>query len=266
MNPFSENYKVKLPIFEGPLDLLLHLIKKNDVDPSNIPITELLNQYMEYVGLLQELNIDMAGEFILMAAELAHIKSKTLLPNPQAEAEEGEDPRAELARRLMEYQRFKDAAQALNQRALLGRDVFLRTPSDEETELPEGPLEGDSFKLLSAFNDVLKRLKPEKVHEVLVERLSVTERIYEILGRLKELKSLEFESLFEGHTTKAQCVVTFLAVLELARLKMATTYQSEPLGPIHLVLKEGSQTQELPVDSEFDQVKEGDEGEKPLLH
>ncbi len=253
MNQFSENYKVKLPVFEGPLDLLLHLIKKNDVDPSNIPINELLNQYMEYVGLLQDLNIDMAGEFILMAAELAHIKSKTLLPNPQAESEEGEDPRAELARRLLEYQRFKDVAAALNQRALLGRDVFLRNPPADEMEVQEGPLEGDSFKLLSAFNDVLKRLKPEKAHEVLVERLSVTERIYQILDQLKQVKSLQFEALFEGLTSKAQCIVTFLAVLELARLKLVSTYQAETLGPIHLVLKEENQNLEVKVDSEFDQ-------------
>lgn len=270
MNPFSENYKVKLPIFEGPLDLLLHLIKKNDIDPSNIPISELLGQYMEYVGLLQELNIDMAGEFILMAAELAHMKSKTLLPNAKPEEEEGEDPRAELARRLLEYQRYKDAALALNQRALLGRDVFLRIPLPEETEAQEGPLEGDSFKLLTAFNDVLKRLKPEKAHEVLVERLSVTERIYQILDQLKLVKSMQFEILFEGLTTKAQCVVTFLAVLELARLKLVSTYQSEPLAPIHLVLKEENQNQEVKVDSEFDEGDKRDaqnaEDENSTLH
>ncbi len=270
MIQFSENYKVNLPVFEGPLDLLLHLIKKNDVDPTNIPIAELLTQYMEYVTLMQELNIDMAGEFILMAAELTHIKSKMLLPNPEKDDEEGEDPRADLARRLLEYQRFKDVAQRLNERALLGRDVFARTIPDEENEVQEGPIEGDSFKLLSAFNDVLKRLKPEKVHEVLVERLSVTERIYQILDQLKQLKSIQFETLFEGHVTKAQCVVTFLAVLELARLKLIYTHQSETLGPIHLVLKENTETESLALDSEFDQGDKQVEGqqqeEKPTIH
>lgn len=270
MIQFSENYKVNLPAFEGPLDLLLHLIKKNDIDPTNIPIASLLIQYMDYVTLMQELDIDMAGEFILMAAELTHIKSKMLLPDPEAEQEEGEDPRAELARRLMEYQRFKDAAAVLNHRALLGRDVFVRILSEEESEVQEGPLEGDSFKLLSAFNDILKRLKPEKAHEVLVERLSVTERIYQILDKLKQVKSLQFDALFEDHATKAQCVVTFLAVLELARLKMIYTYQSESLGPIHLVLKEENQDTEVKVDSEFDQIanEENEESEEnnPTMH
>ncbi len=254
MIQFSENYKVNLPAFEGPLDLLLHLIRKNDVDPTNIPIAGLLAQYMDYVTLMQELNIDMAGEFILMAAELAHIKSKMLLPNPEKDDEEGEDPRADLARRLMEYQRFKEAARALQNRVLLGRDVFTRTLSTEEDEIQEGPLEGDSFKLLTAFNDVFKRLKPEKAHEVLVERLSVTERVYQILEKLKEVKSIQFEALFEGHATKAQCVVTFLAVLELARLKMIYAHQSETLAPIHVVLKEESQEAAFKLDSEFDQV------------
>lgn len=266
MIQFSENYKVNLPAFEGPLDLLLHLIKKNDVDPTDIPIASLLTQYVDYVTLMQELNIDMAGEFILMAAELAHIKSKMLLPNPEVEAEEGEDPRAELARRLLEYQRFKEASAVLNQRALLGRDVFVRIPSEEESEVQEGPLEGDSFKLLSAFNDILKRLKPEKAHEVLIERLSVTERIYQILEKLKEVKSLQFDVLFEGHVSKAQCVVTFLAVLELARLKMIYTYQSESLGPIHLVLKEENQGNEVKMDSEFDQIEKEDSEGNQTLH
>ncbi len=259
MIPFSENYKVSLPIFEGPLDLLLHLIKKNDVDPTNIPVVELLNQYMDYVALLQELNIDMAGEFILMAAELTHIKSKMLLPDPASDEEEGQDPRADLARRLLEYQRYKDAAKGLHERAMLGRDVFVRRPPADELPEEEGPLEADPFKLLSAFNDVIKRLKPEKVHEVMIERLSVTERIYQILAKLKEVKSLDFLALFEDHMNKAQCIVTFLAVLELVRLKMLYTHQSDVCAPIHLVLKE--EKTELKLDSEFDVKDEG-----PLLH
>lgn len=265
MIQFSENYKVNLPVFEGPLDLLLHLIRKNDVDPTNIPVAELLSQYVDYVALMQELNIDMAGEFILMAAELTHIKSKMLLPNPEKDDEEGEDPRADLARRLMEYQRFKEAAQALHRRSLLGRDVFVRIHSPEEDEIQEGPLEGDSFKLLSAFNDVLKRLKPEKAHEVLVERLSVTERVYQILDKLKEVKSIQFETLFEGHVSKAQCVVTFLALLELARLKMVYIHQGDVLGPIHVVLKEENANTEVKMDSEFDEPAQN-EDENPTMH
>src|SRR5262245_5960439 len=185
MNPFSESYKVKLPAFEGPLDLLLHLIRKNDVQITDIPIAEVLDQYVDYLNLMQELNIDLAGEFIIMDAELMHIKSKMLLPDPEEDAEELEDPRADLARRLLEYQRFKDAAAQLAGRPLLGREVFVRPFVPEEGEAEEAPIEADVFKLLTAFGEILKNLKPEQYHQIAVERLSVTERIYEVLEKLK---------------------------------------------------------------------------------
>jgi segregation and condensation protein A len=255
----SESYKVKLPIFEGPLDLLLHLIRKNDVQISDIPITAVLEQYVDYLSLMQELNIDMAGEFIFMAAELAHIKSKLLLPDSRAEEdEEGEDPRADLVRRLLEYQRYKEAAAELIRRPMLGREIFVR-PSSSEEEPGEESLEADVFKLISAFNDVLKKLKPEQYHQVVVERLSVTERIYELLEHLKKSKSITFESLFEGFLTptKAQFVVTFLAVLELVRLKLVRVWQSEIRAPLRIEhLEREGEVASIEVGSEFDQEKE----------
>jgi len=257
MHLFPDSYKVKLPAFEGPLDLLLHLIRKDDVSIAAIPIAHVLEQYMEYLSLMQELNIDLAGEFILMAAELAHIKSKMLLPDAEADEEEGEDPRADLIRRLLEYKQFKDAAARLASRPLLGREVFKRPPAPEEEESEEAPVEADVFKLLSAFHDLLKNLKPEKAHEVTVERLSVTERIYELLEKLKSASSVTFEALFEGQFTKAQCIVTFLAVLEMARLKLIRVFQAEAGTPLRIQLSDETENvDQIQVGSEFDSKEE----------
>jgi len=261
------SYKVSLPIFEGPLDLLLHLIRKNDVSVADIPISLVLDQYLDYLSLMQELNIDLAGEFILMAAELTHIKSKTLLPDSsEEEEEEGLDPRAELARRLLEYQRFKDAAQLLSKRTQLGREVFVRLKASEEIEQEEEILQADSFKLLTAFNDILKKLKPERYHEVAVERLSVTQRIYELMERFQAAPSFTFDSLFEGPVTRGQCIVTFLAVLEMMRLKLIRIWQTETGGTIHLFKKEETSSENSQIASEFDLEKgEGEEAPTPTL-
>jgi len=258
------SYKVSLPIFEGPLDLLLHLIRKNDVSIADIPISLVLDQYLEYLSFMQELNIDLAGEFILMAAELTHIKSKTLLPDTTAEEEEeGVDPRAELAKRLLEYQRFKDAAQLLSKRVQLGREVFVRLQATEEIEQDDEVLPTDSFKLITAFNEILKKLKPERYHEVAVERLSVTQRIYELMERFGAESSLTFDSLFEGPVSRSQCIVTFLAVLEMMRLKLIRIWQTEEGGTIHLFKKEESNVENAAIASEFDKT-EGTEGEEEV--
>jgi len=255
MHLFSESYKVNLPAFEGPLDLLLHLIRKHDVQVTDIPIAQVLEQYMAYLGLMQELNIDLAGEFILMAAELTHIKSKMLLPDSEEDEEEGEDPRADLARRLLEYQRFKEAAAALSSRPLLNREVFTRPHVVEDDEEEEN-LEADAFKLLLAFQQILKNLKPEQYHEVAVERLSVTERIYELLEKLKITPQATFETLFEGQYTKAQCIVTFLALLEMARLKLIKVFQASLEAPIRIQLAEG-EVETVDIGSEFDGGEKG---------
>ncbi len=255
MNFLTESYKVNLPAFEGPLDLLLHLIRKDDIQIADIPIAHILEHYMEYVNTMRELNIDVAGEFILMAAELMHIKSRMLLPDPaNEETEEGEDPRADLARRLLEYQRFKDAAAQLSLRPMLGREVFVH-PAYHDEPKEEGELEADSFKLLLVFQQVLKNLKPEKYHEVVAERLSVTERIYELIEVLKQSGDRTFESLFDEQFTKAQCIVTFLAILEMTRLKLIRVFQSSIETPIRIQLvAEVSEEKEVKLESsEFDE-------------
>ncbi len=252
------SYRVSLPVFEGPLDLLLHLIRKEDISITEIPIAKVLDQYVETIELMQELNIDLAGEFVLMAAELAHIKSKMLLPSPEKEeGEEGEDPRADLARRLLEYQRFKDAAALLSFRPMLGREVFTRPPPQvPKEEADPSTLQVDPFKLLSAFHTILKNLKPEHYHQVVVEKFSVTERIYELMEVLKGSEYVAFESLFEGAYTKGECIVTFLALLEMTRLKLIHVFQSEIEAPIRVQwIQKEEVTEVIPEASEFDQSR-----------
>ncbi|MDX1386407.1 MAG: segregation/condensation protein A, partial [bacterium] len=185
---FHHPYKVELEVFEGPLDLLLHLIKKNDVDILDIPVSFILDQYMEYLSLMEEMNIDLAGDFLLMASELALIKSKLLLPN-QGEGmdeDEGDDPRSDLIHRLLEYQRYKDAAQELVDRPMLGRDVFAQGVYQEDVDEEEGPMEVDLFSLISCFYQILEKAPKQTIHEVEGERISVTDRIYEIMALLKD--------------------------------------------------------------------------------
>ena len=235
--PSQHLYKVDLEVFEGPLDLLLHLIKKDDVDIFDIPISHILDQYMEYLNLMEEMNIDLAGDFLLMASELAHIKSKMLLPDQGKglEEEEGEDPRADLIRRLLEYQRYKDAAQELRSRPMLGRDVFQHGVPHEDFDEEEGPLEVEIFHLISCFNDLLKKIPKNKAHEIAAERISVPDRIYEIMALVQGKEMVEFHSLFEEHATRDRMIVTFLAILEMARLKMLKITQVDPNSEIYLV-------------------------------
>lgn len=239
MEATPENMRINLALFEGPLDLLLHLIKKNDLDIYNIPIALILDQYLEYLELMKELDIDLAGEFLLMAAEMAHIKSKSLVHQPEEEEGFDADPRADLVARLVEYQRTKRAAVWLNSRPLLARNVFKRPESlqkgDEEAALgtvEAEPLAVDPFNLLKAFQEILKKIPKEIRHQVEAERMSVTERIYEILENLRETESVPFAALFAGETTRPRVVVTFLALLEMARLQMILIHQMESFGDI----------------------------------
>jgi segregation and condensation protein A len=219
--------RVQLEIFEGPLDLLLHLIKKEDLDIYDIPISRLLDQYLEYLRLAQDLDIDLAGEFVEMASELAYIKSKMLLPEPPAEEEEGPDPRAELIRRLIEYQRYKAAAQSLISRPLLGTDVFARPAEEAEIADAEMTIEADTLSLISAFQDLLKRLPTDAVHEISRPRTGVSERILELTEILKEKQEVAFEDLFAGEKTRADLVVTFLAILEMAKQRLLRIAQEK---------------------------------------
>lgn len=233
---YSQTYKVELEVFEGPLDLLLHLIKKHDVDILDIPVTLVLDQYMNYINLMEEMNIDLAGDFLLMASELAHIKSKMLLPKQEQGdlEEEEEDPRSELIKRLLEYQRYKEAATELTQRPMLGRDVFHQAGSAELLEPEEEIVEVELFSLISCFYEMLQKAPAKTVHEVSGESISVTDRIYEIMDGLKEKEMVAFFSLFENDKTRPQMILTFLAVLEMTRLKMLKITQAESLGEIYL--------------------------------
>jgi len=185
--------------FQGPLDLLLHLIRKNEIAITDIPIALITEQYLDYLTLMKELNLDVAGEYLLMASTLLHIKSKMLLPSsPEEEEEGGEDPRAELVRRLLEYEKYKEAATELERRPLLDRDVFIRAvPSGTEEPEQEEKIDVNLFELLEAFRKVLERAKPEFIHEVMLEQITVEDKIQDILSLLqRENRSVAFYRLF----------------------------------------------------------------------
>ena len=234
-------YTIKTESFEGPFDLLLHLIKKNEVDIYNIPIAAITRQYLEYLDIMKELNLDIAGDFLVMASTLIQIKSRMLLPLPEDDEsgeEEYEDPRAELVRRLLEYSRYKEAAVSLGQRELLERDVFVRRSAASELEglRQEGEtLEVELFELIDAFRRVLATVPAESFHEVEAEGLSIADRINELLLLLQGVDAASFEELFIGDATKEQIIVTFLAILELCRLNMLRLTQARSFGTILVV-------------------------------
>lgn len=225
---------VQLEIFEGPLDLLLHLIKKNEVSITDIPIAAITEQYLATLDLMQSLNLDIAGEFLVMAATLIHIKSRMLLPagEDEADEEEGVDPRAELVRRLLEYQRYKEAAAALEQRELLARDVFVRSVAPAEEAPPRAFRELSVFDLLGALKQVLERLPRDAVHEVTLDKITVREKMTLILEILRERPSVYFESLFAELKSRMEVVVTFLAMLELVKVRAIRVFQEQLNGPI----------------------------------
>jgi len=231
---------VVLPTFEGPLDLLLHLIEQHELDIRDIPIAFVAKKYVEYITLMDELNIDVASEYLVMAATLTHIKSKMLLPVPPADQDDddelGLDPRAELVRRLLEYQKYKQAAEQLGGGDVLGRDVFVRGLPAPAVE-GAAPLAGLSlFKLLDAFQSVLSRATVKVDHQIDLERFSITDRINQLVDLLQLHKKLTFEQLFEGATSRGDLIVTFLALLEMTRLRMTRLEQEGPLLPILIEL------------------------------
>jgi len=230
------DYTFRLEGFEGPLDLLLHLIQKNELDIFNIPIALITEQYLEYLQLMKVLNLDVAGEYLLMASTLLHIKSKMLLPKSSEEEEEGEDPRAELIRRLLEYQKYKQAAGELEKRPMLDRDVFIRLMPVEPEEVPEEEgIEVNLLELLEAFRQVLERVKPEGIHEVILEHLSVEDKIQEILTLLeRENRSMVFHRLFPEQASRRVIIITLLAVLELVKMKRIRIFQLSPFETIRV--------------------------------
>ncbi|MFO0666269.1 MAG: segregation/condensation protein A [Polyangiaceae bacterium] len=240
-------YSVSLPTFEGPLDLLLHLCQKHELDILDIPIGFVTEKYLEYLRLMQMMSLDVAAEYLLMAATLAHIKSKMLLPQVPSEqqdeeAAEEEDPREALIRRLLEYQKYKQAAAELNDRPT-GNDVFLRgAPIEHVTNETEGPppiAEVSLFALMDAFQRVLERSKVRITHDVVTDRLSITDRINELVDVLREKRRAEFVELFQTAQTKFDLVITFLALLEMTKLRMTRLFQTDPLAPLYVELSSG---------------------------
>lgn len=230
----GDSYRVNVDVFEGPLDLLMHLIKKNDLDVYDIPIAFVLEEYERHLDTIKELDIDLAGEFLLMAAELAHIKSQMLLPEDRGAEAEEPDPRADLVRRLLEYQQFKGAGETLMGRELLHRDVFLPASPERVLAPSDGPVEGNIYDLVEVFSRILKRAPADAYHEVVVDRISINDRIYEVIGFLKKDTAITIEDLLKGDLTRYGIVITFLALLEMCRLKMVKLHQQESMGQIYL--------------------------------
>ena len=232
-------YRVRLELFEGPLDLLLHLIKKNEVDVRELPVAQITEQYLAYLDLLRDLNLDIAGEYLVMAATLTLIKSRMLLPSPEPEEGEEADPRADLVRQLLEYQRYREAAESLGDRPLLRRDTFTREPTLEGLPPePEGAprIKVTLWELMEAFRVVLKRAEPDPVHQVAGEAVSLRARIDTLLATLGVARRVTFDSLFGEQPTRGYVIVTFLAVLELMKQHVVEALQEEIMGPIMITL------------------------------
>jgi len=229
-----EALEVFLEAFEGPLDLLLYLIRKQNIDILDIPVAEITRQYMGYVELMKVVRLELAAEYLVMAAMLAEIKSRLLLPRPELEEDEEHDPRAELIRRLQEYERFKKAAEDIDGLPREGRDF-----QQAQVEVPEYPSrkphpEVDMQEMLLALSEVLRRADMFESHQVTREALSTRERMAEVLDRLKAGHFVPFVSLFSASEGKLGVVVTFMAVLELIKEQLVELVQSEPFAPIHV--------------------------------
>ena len=245
--------RIHLPLFEGPLDLLLYLIRRDKLDIHDIPIAPITRRYMEYLDLMKELNLELAGEFMVMAATLIHIKSKMLVPVDPTEAageEEVEDPRDELVRRLLEFQRYKEAAGLLHQKGQIRAATFTRPDAavPRFDDSGEEMLEADLFDLIAAFKELLERQKTLLAHEVASEGKTIELRMEELMVLLKEGESLDFLELFASQQTKDDMIVTFLSLLELIRLKRVKVYQRGVFGPIRVFRPVGP-TSEAPVPS-----------------
>lgn len=226
--------EVFLEAFEGPLDLLLYLIKRQNLDILDIPIFEITRQYMSYIELMEELQLELAGEYLLMAAMLAEIKSRLLLPRPSSEAEEEEDPRAELIRRLQEYERYKEAAENLNELPRLERDLFGVVVDFPDRKHRQEPPQVSLDAILQAFADVLVRAEMYSHHLVHREVLSVRERMTLVLDRLRGNDFIDFKDLFTLEEGKAGAIVALLAILELLKESLIDMVQNEINGPIYV--------------------------------
>ena len=234
-------YEIKLDIFEGPLDLLLYLIKKNEIDIYNIPIALITDQYLQYMEIMHSLNLDLAGEYLVLASTLIHIKSRLLLPQEEKDdLEEEPDPRAELVKQLLEYQSYKEAALCLDSRLLLERDVFKRSYGVNETdETEDDETELNLFDLVKAFQKLVSRMDKQELLEINGERMSLSDRINEIMERLAQVQPLLFTDIIEEVADRRSVIYTLLAILELMKLRMVKAYQSGPFGVIRIFMAVG---------------------------
>ena len=238
----AADYKVKLEVFEGPLDLLLYLIKQDEIDIYDISIERITRQYLEYLQTFKELNIELAGEFIVMAANLIYLKSRSLLPidqQPPAEEAEEDDPRWDLIRQLVEYKKFKEAAVNLHLREVEQETIFAREASPMLSENPLRLEEVGIFQLINAFQSVIKRIEArQEVQEIFGERFSVSEKIDAILRRVAAGATVRFSDLFGAIVSRVEVVVTFLALLELIRLKQVRATQKNVFAEIEIAAAE----------------------------
>ena len=241
LDGLRDQYSVHLDKFDGPMDLLLHLIKKNELDICDISIAVITRQYLEFIKLMKVLNLEVAGDFLVMAATLLQIKSRQLLPLDTEDEPEAEDidPREELVRRLLAYQQYKEAGMVIGARAMLGREVFARTATEPllaAAQNVEGPLEVSLFELVDAFRALLQRIPAESFHDVAPgDSLSMADCINEILSLLQEQDTVQFDDLVSDEPTRERIIVTFLALLELCRLKLIRIFQGGGHGSIWFI-------------------------------
>ena len=256
-----EDIKIRVESFEGPLDLLVHLIKKHQVNVYDIPIALITEQYLEYLDLMQELNLDVASEFLVMAATLIHIKSRMLLPRPdpsQEDVEAEEDPRDALVRRLLEHQKFKAAAELLHDRETLRSAQWTRPDSRIEAVVGdeyEPELEVDLFGLMAAFKLVLERARERPPIPLPPEQISIEARIDQLLERLSETEACGFEDLFQDVASRGDMIVTFLALLEMIRLKLVRVFQAGHTGPIRIYKRARPKDAPHPIHDPEDEYK-----------
>lgn len=229
---------IKISLFEGPLDLLLHLIKKNEMDIYDIKVAAITEQYIEYLELMKELNLEVAGDYLVIAAELSLLKSKMLLPKPVIEEDE-EDPRAELVRRLLEYQVYKDAASDLFEGEVLGRDVFKREPGTEDLDIEEEVelVPVNLWSLIEAFREFYERRKELWAEDLafITEEITIEEKLEHVLDKIRKLGEIGFERLFSECGSKFDLVMTFLSLLELVRMDSVHIVRETPGSPIIIV-------------------------------
>ncbi len=225
--------EVFLETFEGPLDLLLYLIRKQNLDILDIPLAEVTRQYVAYIDLMQQVRLELAAEYLVMAAMLVEIKSRMLLPQPAIDSEE-EDPRAELVRRLQQYERYRQAGESIEQLPRVGREIHLVYVADERATEKKIPPNVVLFELLDAFKQVMERAALYRHHRVMREPLSVRERMAQILDRVNAESFVSFETMFEPREGRMGLVVTFMAILELLKESLIVLVQQEPYAPIHL--------------------------------